>query len=81
MSAFDVFLIAAATAYVICVIIAVIFEFLDQRDIYGNAIRVVPLSFVLGLVFLAILLLSGGKLEALRPISKSSETPNATVRP
>ena len=81
MSAFDVFLITAATTYAILVTVAVVFEFLDQRDIYGNAMRVVPLSLVLGVVFLAILILSGGKLEALKLIGKSPQTPSQTVHP
>jgi len=81
MTAFDVFLITAATTYAILVIIAVVFEFLDQRDIYGNAMRVVPLSLVLGVVFVAILHSSGGKLDALRLIPRSSATPNPTGHP
>ena len=81
MSAFDVLLITAATTYAILVTTAVVFEFLDQHDIYGNAMRVVPLSLVLGMVFLLILFLSGTKLEAMKLIGKSLQAPSGMSQP
>lgn len=76
MSAFDTLLITAAATYGILVMVAVVFEVLDQFDIYGNALRVVPLSLLLSLVFLAIILLSGGSLKALVVGAKPSATTN-----
>lgn len=65
MSAFDTLLITAAAVYAMFVAVAFVFEILDQFDIYGNALRVLPLSLLLAVLFLGIILLSGGKLKAL----------------
>lgn len=72
MNAFDTLLITAAAIYAIMVTVAFVFEILDQHDIYGNALRVIPLSLFLAIIFIAIILLSGGKLKALESSANST---------